>query len=63
MKWRAEPKQPVDRTQWHHWFAWYPVRSGRYMYWLRWMDRKGVHHDDSLGGYWVYEYQELVYYP
>jgi hypothetical protein len=62
MRWRVDPKPPRDKTKWHHWFAWHPVRSGPYLYWLCFMDRKGEFHEDSMGGCWTYEYKELVLY-
>jgi hypothetical protein len=63
MKFRLDKKAPVNRADWHHWVAWHPVRSGPYLYWLCWLDRKGQHFDDSMGGCWVYEYRELCIYP
>lgn len=63
MKFRIDPKKPLDKTQWHLWFAWYPVRAGQFLHWLQFMSRKGVHHDDSMGGYWVFEYEEPTIYP
>ena len=30
-----------DQRQWHEWFAWYPVRIGKHLYWLTTVDRKG----------------------
>lgn len=62
MKFRVDPKPPKDKTQWHHWFAWYPVRVGPFIVWLAFVERRGKFHDDSCGGFWDYEYQEATWY-
>lgn len=31
-----------DRYKWHRWFAWYPITSGNYLYWLCYMERRYV---------------------
>jgi hypothetical protein len=27
-------------TQWHRWYAWFPVRVGEQRVWLEWIERK-----------------------
>ena len=38
MQWRAK----IDKAEykWNHWFAWYPVQIGVFMYWLVTVERK-----------------------
>lgn len=31
-----------DKTQWHDWFAWYPVRIGDQVVWLETVQRRGT---------------------
>lgn len=59
MRFRLDPKKPVDHTEWHHWFAWHPVRIGPELVWLERVDRKGTHHYDSMGGCWSFEYRTI----
>ena len=38
-KWRANRR--LRRSQWHWWFAWYPVKIGRYdCRWLEFIERR-----------------------
>ena len=53
---RITPKRPpVDKGQWHMWFAWCPVRVGGYIVWLEYVQRKG--HRGRFSDYWEWEYQ------
>lgn len=54
MKWRSESVQEcVARiSQWHRWFAWYPVRIGSEIYWLETVERRRDWHYD--GGFWLH---------
>lgn len=63
MRWRVEPKEPVNKAEWHAWFAWRPVRIGSHMYWLETVRRKGKFSDDSCGGSWSFEYCEELCHP
>jgi hypothetical protein len=43
--------------EWYSWFAWHPVRVGRQIVWLEWVERKA----DCAGGaeqYAWYDYRE-----
>jgi hypothetical protein len=62
MRFRIDPKPPVDKTDWHTWFAWYPVRIKSHLVWLERVSRRGKFFDDSCGGCWSYEYETLVVY-
>lgn len=34
---------PVRKTRyWHSWFAWYPVRIGKYTVWLETVERRWI---------------------
>lgn len=49
----------VDKTQWHDWFAWYPVRVAEGdCRWLETVERKGELHYDFVAGDWKFEYRE-----
>lgn len=37
MRWRAF--QVTDKTKWHAWFAWYPVKIGKTRVWLERVQR------------------------
>lgn len=54
---RITPKRPpVDKRQWHMWFAWRPVRVGGYIVWLEYVQRKG-HRGSCFSDYLEWEYQ------
>lgn len=36
-------------TKWHKWFAWYPVKIGKYCYWLEFVERKARLYCDIKG--------------
>lgn len=47
----------LRRSEWHRWFAWYPVRLGPHdCRWLEWVECKGTywHAYDSDGWDWKY---------
>jgi len=52
MKWKL-----LDITQWHPWFAWYPVQieDGLEIYWLEKVQRKYLEHSE------MYIYLPLEY--
>ena len=71
MKWRV--RKPGAKwhlryrtlTNWHLWFAWYPVRvptkgkmSKQHKVWLVKVQRKGTHPTCYEGAYWSWEYRE-----
>ena len=69
MKFKCSRFERTDKTKWHRWFAWRPVRvSETTCVWLGWVYRKGtrasyVRIDDfsAIGHeefYWEYEYME-----
>lgn len=60
MRFRLDPKKPVDRKDWHRWFAWRPVRIDLELVWLELVERKGERFEDSCGDYWVYDYRTIV---
>jgi hypothetical protein len=62
MRFRVEKRAKKDKTKWHTWFAWHPVRIGPHLAWLEFVERRGDFFEDSCGGIWVYEYQNAVWY-
>ena len=47
MRWRYQPA-----TEWHRWFAWYPVVIEGQWVWLETVERRLV---ESLTDYWTYQ--------
>lgn len=45
MKWKIKP---VFNTEWHRWFAWFPIEYQGDAYWLCWVERR---YDERLEGY------------
>jgi len=53
-------------TEWHGWFAWYPVKIGENLWaWVEWVERRGTvrQYPSEAGGvsiaqdYWDWEYR------
>lgn len=47
-----EFKETTNKTQWHSWFAWYPVKINNSIFFLEYVERKGKIdqlHKDILG--------------
>jgi hypothetical protein len=63
MRIRLDKKKPKDKTQWHVWFAWHPIRIGPHLAWLEFVERCGTFSEDSCGGCWSYEYRDVVWHP
>lgn len=73
MKWRINPKEPIDYTKPHLFFAWKPVVIGDYKYWLCFLYRQAKFHYDvelkrqefvikhTKNYRWIYS--EPIYYP
>lgn len=64
MKWDCGPtyiERGLAKAEWHHWFAWHPVRVGaRDCRWLEFVERKGTFYfGRRSGGRWVYTYRAL----
>ena len=38
----------ADLDCWHPWFAWRPVRAGRAVVWLEWVERR-LYHEHEYG--------------
>jgi len=58
-------KQIERRSQWHPWFAWYPVTVGKTIFekrqikmWLTIVERRGEHYSGYAGCGWNWEYRE-----
>ena len=49
-------------SNWHKWFAWYPVELAQYdCRWLEKVRRRGTRwRDGSLHTYWTWEYEALA---
>lgn len=73
MKWRVGKTPKRDYTEWHIWFAWYPVQIKNHMHWLCLLNRRAkFSHMTDLdkqkevirsGQDFYWEYVEPVYYP
>jgi hypothetical protein len=64
MRWRSTKRGRCDRTEWHLWFAWHPVRLNLHTrVWLETVERKGsmALMADSEG--YPYEHWEFQYRP
>lgn len=48
-------------TNWHEWFAWYPVRVGEYVYWLERVQRIVKFEQGYVDEYLVTEYKTYEY--
>ena len=49
-----------ERTTWHIWFTWYPVRIGKNdCRWLENVERRGNLEFNESGKYWNYEYRAI----
>ncbi len=52
---RSKVRHDIDKTEWHPWFVWYPLRvyhNGNMQWiWLEWLERKRNHHIDGQS-YW-----------
>ena len=40
-----------NKTQWHRWFAWYPIRIEGKLIWLRFVERQVGYYENWGGGY------------
>jgi hypothetical protein len=48
-------RREVAKTEWHPWFAWYPVHINDHeVAWLEKVRRRLVRHTIVGGGYWEY---------
>jgi hypothetical protein len=53
-------KSYARKTQWHLWFAWYPVQVyTRDCRWLEYVERKGTVYSGYCDSYWRYEYRTI----
>ena len=51
-------EQEARLTQWHRWFAWYPVHVGPHdCRWLEFVERRMEYVGSYAGGCWVKEYR------
>lgn len=63
MKWPIT-KVEKDLTEWHTWFAWFPVTIGNNMHWMELVSRRALNTTgDDPEGWIVWEYAEVVWYP
>lgn len=47
-------------SNWHRWFAWYPVRMGENdCRWLEWVSRKGEFEYCGMGFNWSWAYKGI----
>ena len=62
MRFKIKKRQPVDKTDWHPWFAWFPVKIGSERYaWLEIVQRRGTwiekgYDPNGPDGCWKFEY-------
>lgn len=58
--WRAKDRHDV-LSNWHRWFAWYPVRLGEFeVRWLEWVDRRGTYHTGGgMECWWSFRYASI----
>jgi hypothetical protein len=65
MEW-LRPSRCVERSNWHFWFAWYPVTVKTYpdgaekKVWLQKVLRKGTLRCGMEGCFWTYKYKETT---
>ena len=58
MRSETATEQYARTTQWHPWYAWHPVRIGKYKVWLAWVLRKAREASfDGYGGF-IWEYKD-----
>lgn len=59
MKW-AYPKYPPDKTQWHNWYAWLPVRIQHGpMVWLEVIQRRFEYFEGENSDWTCVYYREI----
>lgn len=61
-KTRRPGVKEIALRRWHKWFAWYPVRipkTGKYVYWLEFVQRKKIMWLGWDGGWWERKYKLL----
>lgn len=57
--WREQDRQ-AKLSNWHTWFAWYPVRLGEFeVVWLERLKRKGKFYEGAGHYWWQWEYAHL----
>lgn len=57
--WEAGPDAAArwaKRSNWHRWYAWYPVSLGSKWAWLEWVERRRTVQIDAYGNYYEWEY-------
>ncbi len=65
---RENRKERTPKTEWHKWFAWYPVTIGetddgnrKVNVWWQYVYRKGTFIVGfDYGGWWAWEYKETL---
>jgi len=54
---KCKSRKVKDKTIWHEWFVWHPIKIDNFWLWLQYVERKGDSRV-SLGGrrytYWTY---------
>ena len=65
MRWSRQPRTPKDKTRWHGWFAWHPVKmESTSMHdpivrvWLERVEREGTWIMTGLGMRMMWRYRE-----